>query len=59
MYSKSSNSVQFCPNNTSRYSKPRYLNLYYDLGQNLRNNEELRYFTCNIEYFRTKNLIAL
>ena len=28
IYSKSSNSVHFCPKKSSRYSKPHYLNIY-------------------------------
>ena len=40
LYSKSSNSVHFGPKNSSRYSKPHYLNLYYDESQKSRYCEE-------------------
>ena len=35
-YSKSSNSIHFCPKNTLCYSKLCYLNLYYRMGVKIR-----------------------
>ena len=58
-YSKSSNSVNICSKNTSRYLKSHCLNLYYDVCEKSRYIEESRYFTYKIEYFGTKKLIAL
>ena len=59
IYSKSSNSVNICSKNTSRYLKSHCLNLYYDVCEKSRYIEESRYFTYKIEYFGTKKLIAL
>ena len=48
LYSKSLNSVHFCPKTTTRYSKPHYLILYQEESQNWSYCQELRYFPISI-----------